>query len=132
MIEISEGNRTSFLNFFLPTGANISRSGKGALTIKGKVEESGHNAFLFIQTPIRMTSIEPILASNNPYPDNYICGFIAKGEDVKYVLFLHAKEGQVYKGSEKIKGAIFTIFKFVEDELTDVWSVDENGNSQYY
>lgn len=112
------------LSLFFPSGTNLNLKNK-KIMING--EGIGYGCFLLIiKSMFNITSIEPILANNKLYPDNYICGFILRGDCYKYILFISSNENQNYKGSERVKGGIFTVLRFVNNELEDVWGIDKD------
>lgn len=132
-LEFRKNMRPVYLKFFLPSCVTITRQKDSSFFLNiVKPKGNDYNALLWVESSFHVTAIEPILAGSEPFPDNLLCGFTVMGENVKYVLFLHAENRQIYKGSDKISSSFFTVFKFQSDGLSDVWEVDSNRQVTHY
>lgn len=87
-----EPNTPSFIEldnnvYIFPPSYYILREKKGRLAISGKVFKSGHRVYFRAELSERLRAIEPILSTNELYPNNSICGFMLNCDTEKYILY---------------------------------------------
>lgn len=120
ILRLLQHDNRSHVIMFLPTGVKV-RSIKGVLQIRGKMIATGHKAFVFFETFHEIQDIKPLMANNQMYPDNTICGFKVSSGQTDYILFFHSqKKDEIFKGCEAVPRLLFTFLKFVNNDLDKV------------
>lgn len=123
--EVSSGSDIFFIKFYLPAGIK-TQAYKNKLQMRG-IPFGKARFLLYVKSYCHLSSIRPLAAKNDPLKDNYDCGFEIKGNGMKFILFVHTREKQDYKGSERVTPYKFSAFRFENEELSDVWTMGMDG-----
>jgi len=121
-----------YVTFLLPTGGSVNIE-NGSINFQGKTYPTGHKAFVCVATNFEVKTIEPILGNNKFYPENYICGIKIEGQEDKIIVFLHKENILLEKFKDKynFKKILFSIFKFKNTSLENVWYLNEKKENLF-
>lgn len=113
-----------YTGIFLPSNVNTLIQGK-RINLIGQIIESGHKVFFCFNSRHAINSIEPILANNNYYPYNSICGFKISCGSYRYVIFIHMLGVSGDLGNKTVN-ADLSVFEFLNDNLQSVSYVKDS------